>query len=524
MGDAPARVVVVDDDETNRSMKGRLLRQAGFDVLEAGTGAAALAFVASHAPDLVVLDTQLPDTNGWEVCRRIKERGTEAPLVLQVSATYVQQGDTVKALEGGADACLPEPIDPAVLLATVRALLRMRAAERALRDALTREQGLRHAAESANRAKDEFLAMLSHELRSPLATILTWVTLLKEGRLDAARSRTGLEAIERSTHLQVKLIGDLLDISSIISGKTRLEMGSVDLATVVHTAIEGIRSIADDKQLTVASRVEAEVPRIAGDAMRLLQVVQNLLSNAVKFTPRGGRIDVAVRLVGATVAIEVRDTGKGIAAEFLPHMFERFRQADASTTRVEGGLGLGLAIVLHLVEMHRGSVRARSEGVGRGATFEVRLPAERPSAAATPALAITADAAAADPNALAGLRILLVDDEDDAREAVATALRQRGARVATAASVAAALGAVEAEPPDVLIGDIAMPGEDGYSLVRRLREREAVTGGTVPALALTAYGRLTDRAQMLAAGFDECLTKPIAIDELAAAVRRLAKR
>jgi signal transduction histidine kinase len=524
MPDTSARVVVVDDNESNLYRKGRLLRQAGFEVLEAATGASALALVESHAPDIVVLDTQLPDTNGWEVCRQIKERGPEAPLVLQVSATYVQQGDTVKALEGGADACLTEPIDPAVLVATVRALQRMRAAERALRDALTREQGLRQAAESANRAKDEFLAMLSHELRSPLGTILTWVTLLKEGRLDATRSRSGLEAIERSTHLQVKLIGDLLDISSIISGKTRLEMGSVDLSAVASTAIEGIRAVAEAKQLTMTSRVAPEVPRIAGDAMRLLQVVQNLLSNAVKFTPSGGRIDVTVRLVGGAVEIEVRDTGKGIVAEFLPHIFERFRQADASTTRVEGGLGLGLAIVLHLVEMHRGSVEARSDGVGRGATFVVRLPADRPVVGATPALAVTTEVAPADPQALAGLRVLLVDDEDDAREAVATALAQRGATVATAASVAAALRAVDAEHPDVLIGDIAMPGEDGYSLIRRLRERDAATGGTIPALALTAYGRLTDRAQMLAAGFDECLTKPIAIDELAGVVRRLAHR
>jgi CheY-like chemotaxis protein/anti-sigma regulatory factor (Ser/Thr protein kinase) len=292
----------------------------------------------------------------------------------------------------------------------------------------------------------------------------------------------------------------------------------------VQAAVDGIRTAAQGKQLSVTSHVGSDVRPIAGDAMRLLQVVQNLLSNAVKFTPRGGRIDVVVRLVADTVEIEVRDTGKGIAAEFLPHIFERFRQADASTTRVEGGLGLGLAIVLHLVEMHRGSVEARSDGIGRGATFVVRLPADRPTVTATPALATPEVPTVADPEALAGLRVLLVDDEDDARDAVATALTQRGAQVATAASVEAALGAVDGETPDVLIGDIAMPGEDGYSLIRRLRRRDAAEGGTVPALALTAYGRLADRAQMLAAGFDECLTKPIAIDDLAAAVRRLAKR
>lgn len=523
---ATARIIVVDDTESNRYTKSRMLRQAGFEVLEAGTGGDALALVSSHAPDLVVLDTQLPDTSGWEVCRQIKRRGTEAPLVLQVSATYVEEGDTVKALEGGADACLTEPIDPAVLLATVRALLRIRYAEHALRDALTREQALRQAAEGANRAKDEFLATLSHELRSPLGTILTWVTLLKEGRLAEDRQRHGLDAIERSTQLQVKLIGDLLDISSIISGKTRLELASVDLGTIVQAAVDGIRGAADAKSITIAHAVASDVPRIAGDAMRLLQVVQNLCSNAVKFTPKGGAIGIDVRRVDDVVEIEVRDTGKGIAAEFLPHIFERFRQADASTTRAEGGLGLGLAIVLHLVELHHGSVEARSLGPGQGATFFVRLPVATAAVVAPPPPLSPRGAAATppDPDALAGLRILLVDDEADAREAVATALAQHGALMRTAGSADEAVASFDGGVPDIMVGDIAMPGEDGYSLIRRLRARAAADGGHVAAVALTAYGRLTDRAQILAAGYDECLTKPIAVHELVAVLRRLARR
>jgi signal transduction histidine kinase len=519
------RILVVDDTESNRYTKSRLLRQAGFDVFEAGTGGDALALVGSHAPDLVVLDTQLPDTSGWEVCRQIKTRGTDAPLVLQVSATYVQEGDTVKALEGGADACLTEPIDPAVMLATVRALLRIRYAEHALRDALAREQALRQAAEGANRAKDEFLATLSHELRSPLGTILTWVTLLKEGRLGADRQRHGLDAIERSTHLQVKLIGDLLDISSIISGKTRLELASVDLGTIVQAAVEGIRAAADAKSITIAHAVASDVPRIAGDAMRLLQVVQNLCSNAVKFTPSGGSIGIDVRRVNDVVEIEVRDTGKGIAAEFLPHIFERFRQADASTTRAEGGLGLGLAIVLHLVELHHGTVEARSPGAGKGAAFFVRLPVATAAVVAPPRpLSPGGTGTVPDPDALAGVRILLVDDEADAREAVATALAQHGALVRTAGSADEAVARFDDGVPDLMVGDIAMPGEDGYSLMRRLRARAADDGGRVAAVALTAYGRLTDRAQILAAGYDECLTKPIAVHELVGVLRRLARR
>ena len=522
---AAARIVVVDDTESHRYTKSRLLRQAGFEVFEAGTGRDGLALVSSHSPDLVILDTQLPDTSGWDVCREIKSRGAEAPLVLQVSATYVEEGDTVKALEGGADACLTEPIDPAVMLATVRALLRIRYVEHALRDALAREQALRHAAEGANRAKDEFLATLSHELRSPLGTILTWVTLLKEGRLGADRQRHGLDAIERSTQLQVKLIGDLLDISSIISGKTRLELASVDLGTVVHTAVEGIRGAAEAKAVTIAHAVASDVPRIAGDPMRLLQVVQNLCSNAVKFTPAGGAVGIDVRRVKDIVEIEVRDTGKGIAGEFLPHIFERFRQADASTTRAEGGLGLGLAIVLHLVELHHGSVEARSLGPGRGATFFVRLPVATAAIVAPPRpLSPRGAAQTPDPDALAGLRLLLVDDEPDAREAVATALAQHGALVRTAASADEAVQRFDDDVPDVMIGDIAMPGEDGYSLMRRLRARAAADGGRVAAVALTAYGRLTDRTQILAAGYDECLTKPIAVHELVAVLRRLARR
>jgi signal transduction histidine kinase len=518
-----ARILVVDDSDPGRYSKSRTLRQAGFEVVEAANGADALQLVAAHAPDVVVLDTQLPDISGWDVCKRIKSGGIDAPIVLQVSATYVQEGDTVRALEGGADGCLTEPIDPAVLLATVRALLRMRRAEEALRDALVREQALRHAAESANRAKDDFLATLSHELRSPLGTILAWITLLKEGGLDDARSRQGLEAIERSTQLQVKLIGDLLDISSIISGKTRLEIGSVDLRTIVNAGIDGIRGAVETKRITVTSEVAADVPRIAGDAMRLQQVVHNLCSNAVKFTPDGGTIRLAVRRAQGSIEIEVADDGKGISSEFLPHIFERFRQADASTTRREGGLGLGLAIVRHLVEMHGGSVLVRSEGPNKGSTFQVRLPITPPrDTPRGPNEGGTGGAARS--TSLVGRRVLIVDDEDDAREAIATALAQRGATITAAASVEAALLALDAGLPDVLFSDIAMPDEDGYSLVRRMRSRSATAGGRTPAVALTAYGRLSDREAILAAGYDECLTKPIEVDELAAVLARLVAR
>jgi signal transduction histidine kinase len=522
-----ARIIVVDDNDAGRYGKARALRQAGYDVLEAGTGTDALRVAAEQPADIVVCDVQLPDINGWEVVRRLKEDPRfGAPLALQVSATYVGEGDTVRALEGGADACLTEPIDPAVLLATVGALLRLRQAEAALRDALAREQSLRQAAESANRAKDEFLATLSHELRSPLGTILTWVTMLKEGRLDEVRARQGLEAIERSTHLQVKLIGDLLDISSIISGKTRLEIGSVDLTAVVQSALEVNRAAAQAKHLSLETHLDRDVPRIAGDAVRLQQVIANLLSNAVKFTPDGGRIAVGMSREGGRVRLTVTDTGKGISPEFLPHVFERFRQADSSTTRREGGLGLGLAIVRHLVEMHGGTVEAASGGISQGTRFTVCLPLGVVAATdgrrdASPPVTPTARV---DRHALAGFAVLIVDDERDARESIATALSECGALTTAVGSVADALHALDAAVPDVLVGDIAMPGEDGYSLVRRLRTRPAARGGSVPAVALTAYGRLSDREAIIAAGYDECLTKPIELAALVGTLVRLTRR
>ncbi len=524
---SPALILVVDDNEAGRYRKSRALRQAGYDVLEAGTGEDGLRIAGERPSDIVVCDVRLPDIDGWEVVRRLKEDPRfAAPLVLQVSATYVREDDTVRALEGGADASLTEPVDPAVLLATVGALLRLRHAESALREALAREQSLRQAAESANRAKDEFLATLSHELRSPLGTILTWVTMLKEGRLDAARARQGLEAIERSTHLQVKLIGDLLDISSIISGKTRLDIGSVDLATVVQSALEVNRAAAQAKRLTLAPHLDRDVPRIAGDAVRLQQVIANLLSNAVKFTPEGGTIAVGMSRDGGRVRLTVTDSGKGISPEFLPHVFERFRQADSSTTRREGGLGLGLAIVRHLVEMHGGTVEATSAGIGQGTTMAVSLPlgtASETTARRDGSSPVT-PTARVDRDALAGFAVLIVDDERDARESIATALAQCGALTTAVGSVGEALRALDAAVPDVLVGDIAMPGEDGYSLIRRLRSRPAASGGSIPAVALTAYGRLSDREAIIASGYDECLTKPIELDTLVGTLVRLTRR
>jgi signal transduction histidine kinase len=519
--DTPVLLLVVDDNETARYGKSRILRQAGFEVIEAGDGLSALRLAEERKPRLVVLDVRLPGLDGWQVCRQIKSnRLTQAVLVLQMSATFVSGDDTVRSLEGGADACLTEPCDPMVLLASIRALLRARHAEDALREVLAREQSLRGAAESANRAKDDFLATLSHELRSPLSAILTWASLMREGKLDEARRERAVEAIERNTRLQLRLVEDLLDVSRIISGKMKLELSLVDLGAVVATGLDNLQSAAAAKHISIDSLVDPRIGTVSGDPSRLQQVVSNLLSNAVKFTPKNGRVTLRVTPVDSCAQIEVADTGIGIDALMLPHIFERFRQVDSSTTRAEGGLGLGLALVRHFVELHGGTVEARSDGLGRGSTFVVRLPPAPP-----PSSAIYTDkvpALRAKPRqklpSLAGIRVLVVDDESDGREAVALVLEQCGAQVTTASSVAEATAAWSKTPFDAVVSDIAMPSEDGFVLIERLRGQ-----GNTPALALTGYVSHDDQRRILAAGYDTYLSKPIAAAELGQAVARLVQ-
>jgi signal transduction histidine kinase len=521
-------ILVVDDNESARYAKCRTLRRAGFEVIEAANGTDALRLVGERRPRLVLLDVQLPDVDGFEVCRRVKsDPATASVLILQVSATYVRDEDTVRALEGGADASLTEPVDPTVLIATVRALLRARQAEDAIRNALNLEQAARAVAEEANRTKDEFLATLSHELRSPLGAILTWVTLLRSGRVDAARTPHALEVIERNTRLQVKLIDDLLDVSRIISGKMRLEVGLVDLAVVLNAALDAVRPAAEAKGIRLISAPVAPFGPISGDAGRLQQVVWNLLSNAVKFTPRGGRVEVELDTEDSRAQIRVRDNGRGIDPAFLPYIFERFRQADASSTRAEGGLGLGLAIVRQLVELHGGTVVAESAGPGQGATFIVSLPLpavrlSQPDARARDAALARAEVGA--PRGLDGVRVLIVDDDRDAREAVAAVLEEWGASATSAANVQDALQLLASGEVDLLVSDIAMPGEDGYVLIRAVRARERGRSAHVPALALTAYAGADEERRAFAAGFDNYLAKPVDARELVSVAQALVRR
>ena len=380
-------------------------------------------------------------------------------------------------------------------------------AEQARRDA----EAARAEAEEANRAKDQFLATLSHELRSPLGAVLTWAQMLRRGILDAAKTERALDTIEQSTKLQVRLIEDLLDISRIDSGKLTLEMETVDVAAVLRTAIDATRAAADAKRISLRFDGAAGVAPVRGDPARLQQVFGNILANAVKFTPEDGSVTIALRPSGARWEIAIRDTGVGIAPDELPHVFDRFHQADPSTTRRHRGLGLGLAIARHLVTVHDGEIAAESAGENTGSTFRISLPALAYDADAT--VLEQADDATSSGERYADLddtRILVVDDEAETRESVAAVLAHCGASVRSAGSVAEAIDELRNGLPDVVITDIAMPDEDGFALVARVRAMERANGGRhTPVVALTALASADDRRRIIGAGFDRHVTKPI---------------
>ncbi|WP_343729321.1 ATP-binding protein [Duganella sp.] len=383
---------------------------------------------------------------------------------------------------------------------------------------LDSERQARAEAERTSQLKDEFLATLSHELRTPLTAILGWAQVLRRGSRDEADLQRGLQTIERNARAQAQLIEDLLDMSSIASGKVRLEMQPLAPAALVAAALESVRPAAEAKQIQIERDFARTPGMVAGDANRLQQVLWNLLSNAIKFTPRGGTVRVGVQPDGDHVAITVHDSGIGITPSFLGHVFERFRQADATTTRQHGGLGLGLAIVKHLVEQHGGTVSVASEGEGRGASFTLRLPtygSTQTAARAEPAMPAPPHAA---PHDLSGLQVLVVDDEDDARELIKRILIDCNAEVLTAATATEALNLLQHERPDLMVSDLGMPEVDGYGLLDRIRAMGPSRGGDLPAIALTAFARSEDRIKALASGFLAHIAKPVEPNELIAKV------
>jgi len=397
------------------------------------------------------------------------------------------------------------------------------------RQALKREKEARMEAEAANRVKDEFLSTLSHELRTPLTAIMGWADLLLNDEVEADKERQAIETIFRNANSQCQLINDLLEVSRIITGKLRLEFVPCELDSVIEAAAQSIRPTAEAKGVRLQVLLEPSVGPVFGDRERLQQIVWNLLSNGVKFTRKGGLVQVTLQRINSHVEIVVNDTGIGISPEFLPHVFDRFRQADGSTTRIYGGLGLGLAIVRHLVELHGGTAVADSAGDDQGATFTIRLPAmienehPRPEEFKQPALA-EVEARDRKPSSLNGLRVLVVDDEIDARTLLTMMLEKCGAQVVAVGSSREGLESIESWLPDVLIADIGMPVEDGYGMIRKIRKLPKKKGGHTPALALTAYARTEDRVRALSEGYQVHLAKPVDRYELAAVVASLGHR
>ena len=632
------RILNVDDYEGARYVRTKLLSQAGFEVEEAASGTQALEKLATGAFDLALLDVNLPDVDGYEVCRRIKADPRTAQVqVVHMSAAFSQSGDRARGLDIGADGYLVEPVDTEVLVSTVRGLVRKRraeaaaheaarhwqatfdaindavclldgdgnvaranrrfaelpatpelgaadsnaavaallrrttppaavgellaAGERVVREARVGERWLqvtvdpvsdeshrggvfivadvtdrkrgeevrqdllsaseraRQAAETVSQSKDEFLAVLSHELRTPLTAMLGWLRMLAGGRLDEERRVHALAVVERNARLQAQLVEDLLDVSRIVSGKMTLAMAPVSLLRAVEAAVDGVEELAAVKGVALALRIHGEPGLVVGDAGRLEQVFSNLLTNAVKFTPGGGTVTVSVESDGPTARVRVIDTGAGIPPELLPHVFDRFWQGDAMQRRTQRGLGLGLTIARHLVELHGGRIEASSDGSGRGATFTVTLNVARAGQAQAPP-----SPRAAGRMDLARLRVLLVEDDPDTLEVISAVLRQAGAEVQGATSGDEALARLRDGVPDVLLSDIGLPGTDGYELIRLVRSLPPAAGGCVPAIAVTAFARAEDARKALLAGFDRHLAKPVDEPELVATILDVVAR
>ena len=453
---------------------------------------------------------------------RLAKDGRQLNLSITVSPIKDSAGHVVGASKVARDITERKQAEAALRKATEEA----EAANRERLFLLDSEREARSQAERASRIKDEFLATLSHELRTPLNAVLGWVGLLQREGLPAEERKRGLNTIERNARVQAQIIEDLLDLSAIISGKVRLDVQRVDLPNVLNESIETVRPTAEAKGIHLQALVDPFAGPISGDPNRLKQVFWNLLSNAIKFTPKEGKVQVLLERVDSHLEVAIVDTGEGIAPEFLPYVFDRFQQADASTTRRHGGLGLGLAIVKQLVELHGGNVRVKSGGIGQGATFIVQLPliavyAEPAKGRRHPRAELHQSEPLPEVS-LANVHVLIVDDDSDARDLMQRLLQLAGATVSMASSASEAMARILAERPDVLVCDIGMPGEDGYTFIRRLRSIEQTQGRALPAVALSAYARSDDRTKAIRSGFQNHLAKPVEPAELLAVVSSLA--
>ena len=453
----------------------------------------------------VAVDSALADHSDYDIEYRVQRAdGSEGWISAKGQGVYDEDGTVIG------------------MLGFVQDISQRKAAE-------AETERLYRQAEESSRLKEEFLATISHELRTPLSAILGWARMLRLGQLSPDNTAKALDTIERNARAQAQLIDDLLDVSRIITGKLRMDVRPSDPNSFIDAAVEAVRPAADAKGVRVQKVMDTASVSIPGDPVRLQQVVWNLLSNAIKFTPRGGRVQIRSERVNSHLEIVVSDTGQGISSDFLPHVFDRFRQADQKTSRLHGGMGLGLSIVRHLVELHGGTVSATSGGEGQGATFTVTLPI-------TPLYQVDASGGRVHPAArellppdngtdrLDGLHILVVDDESDTRELLKQGLEYCGAKVSLAGSASEAVDSLASFVPDILISDIGMPGEDGYDFIRQVRDLPAERGGKIAAIALTAYTRIEDRLHALRAGYDMHVPKPVELAELVAVAASVARR
>lgn len=476
------------------------------DSIRLGAGAVLIAEEVFHNGALEYLDNSLARQPVW----------SDLPIVL--FALNGSKAETLLENVGTRfNATIVErPIRITMLISAVRGALRARQRQYQARDMLTQ-------LELADKQKDLFLATLSHELRTPLNSIVGWIPLLRRRMSDVEHLSRGLDVIERNAKLQTELISDILFLSRVITGKLELNKEALDLVSVVKAAIEDLRPQVKTKHISLAFDFDSERSDVMGDQDRLKQIFGNLLSNAVKFTEPGGRIDVRINHLGESVTISITDNGCGIEHQFLPFVFERFRQADGSYSRGIGGLGLGLAIVRHLVELHNGTVRAESDGPGRGASFIISLPTFAGGGEVSSKVRRTEPHSEDNRLKLSAVRVLLIDDDADSREMLSTVLQHSGAVVISVDSGASALEALEAQIPDILISDIGMPGENGYDLIARVRSLSPEQGGSVPAIAVTGYVSLQDRALAFDAGYQEHVAKPVEIDDLMDTIISLIK-
>jgi signal transduction histidine kinase/ActR/RegA family two-component response regulator len=478
----------------------------------------------SGAAVIMLTEEALEDPGIGELmeCLRTQPAWSDIPVLLfadaERSEIYLR---TLKLLEGLRNVVLLErPIRLGAALSLIRSAMRGRQRQYELRDLLKAFADAREDAETANRLKDEFLATLSHELRTPLNAILGWTTMLRDGNVQPRHVMRALDTIHRNATAQVQIVNDLLDVSRIVRGNVQLSPRVMSLGPLLTLAVESIAPTAEAKGVIISTSLGQAPAQVWADHDRLQQVFWNLLSNAVKFTSNGGRVDVTMIAEGSEVRVDVTDTGNGIAPAFLPHVFERFRQGDGSSTRTHGGLGLGLSIGRHLIELHGGRMTASSGGEGQGSTFSVFLPMRRVEHRVSAPVSVERRPLGRSLD-LDGTHVLIVDDEADARELMRVMLARTGARVSEAETADEALRTYSEDRPDIILADVAMPGRDGYALLRAIRDLAAGEGGHVRAIAVSAYARREDRQRALKAGFNDHVCKPVQLDDLYDALERV---